>query len=228
MFGLLPLSAQEEQGPPYPAVIEPALDIEGWGQGVDPEGDCKIEGKDGKLSIQVPASPQPRDLAAEIKRVNAPRVMSVVNGDFIFQVKVEGNFVPGGDSNQPGRTGYNGGAIILMSDTDHVVTLARAALQVRGGEPRPYANFEMRSGGLLDRIGNTGDKALPLEGPVWLRMERKGREILASVSEDGTEWFALPSRILPDNWPYQLHVGVAAITTSKDEFTPVFSELKRN
>lgn len=161
-----PLLAQEEQGPPYPAVIEPSLDVESWGKAVDPEGDCSFQEKEGRLTIVIPASPQPRDLAAEIKRVNAPRVVVPVKGDFVFQVKVEGHFVPGGESNQPGRTGYNGGAIILMSDTDHVVTLARAVLQVQGGEPRPYGNFEMRSGGELDRMGNTGDAKIPLEGPV--------------------------------------------------------------
>ena len=216
-----------EEGPPYPAIIEPALDFAEWGKAVDPEGDCAFKVEKGKLVINVPASPQPRDLAAEIRRVNAPRVVMPVKGDFVIQIKTDGRYVPGDESTQPGRTGYNGAAIILMSNTDNVVTLARAVLHGRGGIAKPYANFEMREQGKLHRMGNTGDQELPAEGPVYLRMERKGgSEILGSISLDGKDWKALAPKKLGDEWPYELYIGIAAITTSRDVFAPEFSELK--
>lgn len=58
-------------------------------------------------------------------------------------------------------------------------------------------------------------------------MERKGNEISVAVSGNGQDWKVLNPRVLPDTWPAELYVGVAAITTSKEEFAPIFSELKR-
>ena len=50
-------------------------EIKGWGEATDPDGDCKIEEKKGKLTIKVPGSvhdlsPGQKD---EKKRFNAPR-----------------------------------------------------------------------------------------------------------------------------------------------------------
>jgi len=200
-------------------------EIAGWGTAIDPDHDCKFFLAEDSLLISVPGA-HPHDLAADIETTNAPRVLQAVQGDFTIQVRVEGRFAPGDESTKEGRTGYNGAAVIAMVDADNVVTLARAVLQHPGSEPKPYANFEIRVGGRLLRIGHTGDHPLPKEGPVFLRLERRDSKFLASVSTDGVEWDALEAKDVPAEWPKDLQAGVAAISTSKEEFDPKFSKLQ--
>src|SRR5262245_56616033 len=73
-------------------------EIKGWGEATDPDGECKIEEKKGKLTIKVPGSlhdlfPGQKD---EKKRFNAPRVLREVEGDFVAYVKVTADWKPGG------------------------------------------------------------------------------------------------------------------------------------
>ena len=90
----------------------------------------------------------------------------------------------------------------------------------------PYANFEIRVGGKLQRMGRTGDHPLPKEGPVFLRLERRDGKFLAAVSADGIEWDVLEPKAVPAEWPKELQAGVAAISTSKAEFNPRFTKLQ--
>lgn len=201
-------------------------DLAGWGTPADPDGDCKFFQSPGELMITVPGSAQAHDLAAEIDRVNAPRVVQPVKGDFVYQVKIEGRLDPGAESTQENRTGYNGAGVILMADERNVITLARAVLQREGGNPQPYTNFEMRNDGQLQAIGLTNEAPLPQEGPVWLRLERRGQKVSGAVSTDGAKWTELRPKTIPESWPQDLKVGVVAISTSKAEFNPRFSGLQ--
>lgn len=199
--------------------------IPGWGTAVNPDRDCTFFLSKGMLLINVPGD-RPHDLAADIGTVNAPRVLQEVRGDFTLQVKVEGRFSPGEESTKAERTGYNGAAIVAMTDAQNVVTLARAVLQRPGEEAVPYANFEIRVGGQLQRMGLTGDHPLPKDGPVFLRLERRGAKFLGAVSKDGASWHVLEAKEVPVAWPKQLQAGVAAISTSMEEFNPRFSKLQ--
>jgi hypothetical protein len=113
-----------------------------------------------------------------------------------------------------------------MSDSQNVVTLARGVLQRRDKEPMTYANFEMRAAGKLKRIGRTDDRPLPQTGAVFLRLERRGSTFHGAVSKDGTTWDALEPKEVPADWPQELQIGVAAISTSTEEFNPRFSKLQ--
>jgi hypothetical protein len=204
---------------------ETKRELPGWGTVIDPDHDCTFFVAEDALLISVPGS-HPHDLAADIDTTNAPRVLQSVRGDFTIQVKIEGRFAPGEDSTKEGRTGYNGAAIVAMSDAQNVVTLARAVLQRPGEEAVPYANFEIRIAGELQHIGLTGDHPLPRTGPVFLRLERRGSKFLAATSKDGISWDALEAKEVPAAWPKELQTGLAAISTSKDEFNPRFSKLQ--
>ncbi len=206
--------------------LEAVTELPGWGTATDPDGDCQFLLEEEALSIRVPGAGRPHDLAAEIKVTNAPRVLQPVDGDFVATVRVEGGFVPGSESTKPGRTGYNGAALVAMVDERNVATLARAVLQRRGEQPQPYANFEIRVNGKLERIGMTGDYRLPKEGPVHLRLEVRGSHIYGAVSKDGVSWEEFDAKPIPPEWPRQLKTGVVAISTSKEEFTPRFSKLQ--
>jgi hypothetical protein len=204
---------------------ETKREIPGWGTAIDPDDDCKFFVAEDALRIRVPGS-RPHDLAADIDTTNAPRVLQSVRGDFTIQVRVEGRFAPGDESTKEGRTGYHGAAIVAMCDAQNVVTLARAVLQRPGEEAVHYANFEIRIAGELQRIGLTGDHPLPKDGPVFLRLERHGAKFLGAVSVDGMKWDVLEPKEIPAEWPKELQAGVAAISTSKDEFNPRFSKLQ--
>jgi|tagenome__1003787_1003787.scaffolds.fasta_scaffold20924604_3 hypothetical protein len=86
-----------------------------WGVATDPDGDCKFFATKRELLISVPAA-RPHDLAADIERTNAPRVLQRACGDFTIQVRIDGRFDPGDASVQSGRAAYNGAGIIAMVD----------------------------------------------------------------------------------------------------------------
>jgi regulation of enolase protein 1 (concanavalin A-like superfamily) len=200
--------------------------LPGWDRTFNPDGDCNFYVGKNAVVINVPGSRNPHDLAAEINRTNAPRVLQEVDGDFTIQVRTDGRFEPGDLSTLPGRTAYDGAAIIVTLDPRNVVTLARAVLQRPGQAPAYYANFEIRADGKLSRMGLTGDFRLPAKGPVYLRLQRQDSEIAGAVSLDGVEWHALGSKNLRSPWPAKLSTGITAISTSVSEFNPRFSELK--
>ena len=222
-------SQQAIESPAEPAKVEAAKpaeqQIEGWGKAMDLDGDCQFSLKSGRLMITVPGSAQPHDLSAELDSTNAPCVQRHVAGEFMITVKVEGEFTPGVVSTQPGRTGYNGAGLLLISDTRNYVRLERAALQTED-EPVPYTNFEIRLDGKLLRVGRTNDRPIKAGQPVWLRLARSGPSIRGWVSDDGEQWDELPAKEVPPEWCNELNVGVAAISTSTGPFTPSFSGLK--
>ena len=200
-------------------------ELAGWGVTSNPDGDCQFFISEETLLIHVPGG-RPHDLAAEINVTNAPRALQTVNGDFTLQVLVDGRFAPGSDSMLSGRTAYNGAGLIAVFDERNVVTLARAVLQRGDGKPWPYANFEMRAAGELERFGLETDLPIPLDKPVFLRLERQGQRMLGPAGPDGITWNVLEPKNLPDDWPRELQVGVVAISTSKEEFNPRFSKLQ--
>lgn len=204
-----------------------ATELAAWGQGIDPDGDCKFFVANGELLINVPGSARPHDLAADVDSTNAPRVLQPAKGDFTLQVVVDGRFAPGDESTLPGRVGYNGAGLVAVLDSKNVVTLARAVIHAKGGEPKHYANFEIRINGNLQRIGYTDDCPLPESGPVHLRLERRGQKILGAASTDGNRWTDLGFKEIPDNWiDGNVNVGMVAISSSKKEFNPRFSKLQ--
>ena len=211
--------------PENAANAKPKL-IPAWGTAMNPLGDCEFYTNAIGLVISVPGLPTPHDLAAEIGVTNAPYVVQPVKGDFTIQVKIEGRFTPGDQSTKEGRASYNGGGLVLMADPQNVITLARAVFQFQGDEERHYVNYEMRSGGQVDGLGSSGDHPLQKDQPVYLRLERRGMTVQGAVSVDGANWDLMQSKEIPATWPQDLQAGVAAISSSKEEFNPRFSRLQ--
>jgi hypothetical protein len=82
-----------------------------WGIAIDPDGDCKIDDKSDVLEISVPNTHH--DLNADNDKLNAPRVMRDVTGDFTMTVKVLGEFKPPVRSTNPKAIAYIGGGILV-------------------------------------------------------------------------------------------------------------------
>jgi regulation of enolase protein 1 (concanavalin A-like superfamily) len=201
------------------AQTKPAPPLKGWGEVIDPDGDCRIRQEGGTLSIAIP--PTLHDLSAESGHMNAPRVLEPIEGDFIGQVKVSGNFSHAGQRTSNRFLAYHGGGLVLWQDDQNYVRLERAALLDQQGQVVHYANYEIRKDG--KRLRAPSGVRLP-DQSVFLRLERRQGKIFGSVSVDGVKWTSFDPFLIELNRPLKL--GVCAINTSTEPFTAQFSDLE--
>jgi regulation of enolase protein 1 (concanavalin A-like superfamily) len=189
--------------------------LAGWGFLVDPDGDCQFTPGTRAMTVDVPATMH--DLNPAMKKSNAPRVMADVTGDFSLTVRVGGEFHPGPRSTNPTSVPYHGAGILVWINSDNHIRLERANL-LRNGQNRPHVAFIECEGGYggANHSENVGD------GPVWLRMERKGSRIFAAISENGVDWKSL--RPIDTLWPERLKVGLSVVSTSSSPFQVRFEE----
>jgi regulation of enolase protein 1 (concanavalin A-like superfamily) len=197
--------------------------LKGWGEPIDPDGDCDFKLADGRLTIKVPAPSAPRKghgLEAEAKALNAPRVLREIEGDFIADLKVGGTLKPFGPSANPRVFPFVGAGLLLWSDEGNFLRLERAAID-RNGQLISYALFQERRDSRL--MPPDGGKMVP-DGPILLRLERHGDQFSAQVSSDGMAWIAFPPRII--KLPAKLKLGVAAISSSRQPFVVTFENFR--
>lgn len=196
-----------------------------WGRPVNPANDCKFKADGSRLFITVPGSDEAHDLSPELGKCTAPRLVQAVEGDFIIQVRIDGEFQPGEESTQRGRTGYTGAGLVIFADEKNFVRIERATLQSGGVDATPYTNFEIRVDGELERMGTTGDLPTEKDKPTWLRLERRSQKILGAMSQDGEHWkYGEPKELRAEAWNGKgIVAGVAAISTSRKDFTPIYS-----
>ena len=98
--------------------------ITGWDRVVDPVGDCKFDRRGDRLTMTVPGQPQEVDVTRG--RLNGPYLLRDVEGDFVVQVRVGGDFLKG-----------QGTAGLLLLAGNNGVTLALGA-RPRDGKPHTY------------------------------------------------------------------------------------------
>jgi regulation of enolase protein 1 (concanavalin A-like superfamily) len=194
--------------------------VAGWDKPVDPDRDCKFIRDKDTLTIEVPG--KDHDLAIERNLMNSPRLLRDVGGDFVAQVRVRGTFLPSQTSTSTERLPFVGAGLLLMASEQTYIRLERAALR-RGDEVKTYANWELREDGKWVLAGDA--TVQPLEDkPTYLRLERKGDKLLASVNHDGKEWKELNP--LEVKLPSKLKLGVSGGGTSMDVFTPRFDQFQ--
>jgi regulation of enolase protein 1 (concanavalin A-like superfamily) len=197
---------------------EPNPFMSGWDKPVDPDKDCKFKREKGGLTIELPGTPH--NLSAELGRMNAPRLLRTVEGDFVAEVRVGGKFVPSVASTLRDRPPHLGAGLVLMADEKTYIRLDRAAS--RRDEVTTYANWELRRDGKWEMPGTA--EVLLKESHTYLRLERRGDRILGAVSEDGKTWTQM--KPLELKLPAKLKLGVRAGTTSTDTFAPHFDRFK--
>lgn len=191
--------------------------LRGWGQIVDPERDCQFRVDANRLTITIPGTKH--DLSVEAGDLNAPRVLRDVEGDFIAQVKVSGNVKHSGAGTSRAYLPYHGLGLLVWQDERNYLRFERAALG-RGGGGTHYATLQLRKDG---RLANPQEGEIP-DQDLYLRLERRGSRILGALSPDGVRWrYLAPITVA---FPQRIKVGVDAINTSSERFSPVFSELE--
>ncbi len=189
--------------------------IAGWGEVVDPVGDCKIAADKGRLTITVPATLH--DLRAD-KNFAAPRLLQEIEGDFIAQVKVSGFPVPAAHTSTAVAS-YAGAGLVVWNKNRCLARLMRAG-EGEAADPRAYVHSEVL------QLKNPGAHlGFLTEAPAYLQIERRGNTLLLRHSTDGRTW-SDPQTADNLDLASKLQVGVAAINAVKKEYTFTFDEFK--
>jgi regulation of enolase protein 1 (concanavalin A-like superfamily) len=200
-------------GTPEPEPLGTALP--GWGLAINPDRDCKLTPAGPRsLAVDIPA--KMHDLGGALRKLNAPRVVREVDGDFAVTVKVSGELKPRAPSTNPRSVPYLAAGLFVWVDSDNFIRLERAAMT--RGRVIPHIAFLEQEGGYGGAVHNEG---FP-EGACYLRLERKGSRIFGGVSRDGRNWKEL--KPIDTVWPEKLKVGLLAISTSSDPFSVKFEE----
>lgn len=199
-------------------------EIKGWGKVTDPEGDCTFTEDKGKLTVKVPGSlhdlyPLQKD---EKKRLNAPRVLQEVKGDFVATVKVTADWNPGdalpGSSSAP----FHGAGLVVWGEDDEFARLERNVF-VRTVPIYYTSPIQYKGTKLVNKATTTRDEFFK-DRSTWLKVERAGDKLTTSISHDGKEW--TETAVLDAKYPETAKVGVDVINSSDKEFAVEFEEFK--
>ncbi|MCM2372757.1 DUF1349 domain-containing protein [Aporhodopirellula aestuarii] len=189
-----------------------------WGQLVDPDGDCSFTVS--REAITINFSGAAHGLDAEHSRMNAPRALRSMEGDFAVKVTVDGNLALPGDKSQ---TAYVSGGLVLLQDDRNYIRLERASF-TRGGSVKHYANFEQRVDAKRVRMGLFRDYPLSEDRPVDFRLEIKAGSVRALARNDGQPWHEMGTAKIDPEATYS--VGVSGVNTSGQPVAVTFRNIR--
>jgi regulation of enolase protein 1 (concanavalin A-like superfamily) len=204
--------------PTLAAEDRPGRQIKGWGEVTDPEGDCQVTEDQGKLTLVVPGTYH--DLWPGKGKVNAPRVLQKKDGDFAVQVNVAGTIRAEKDTAIPGLASvvpYHAGSLLIWQDEQNFVRLERGCM-IQQAKPVFFCYYQaFKEGKNVVRLSKTTKDA-----SLYLRLERRGGNINASMSYDGRTWQAFKGQAI--KLPEQVQVGVSAVNNTSKPLTAVFED----
>ncbi|MCI0638992.1 MAG: DUF1349 domain-containing protein [Gemmataceae bacterium] len=198
-----------------------ARQITGWGEVVDPAGDCKIEEKEGVVSITVPGTHHDLNPLPGWNKLDAPRVLQDVDGDFDLQVLVRKFEKPKANtsSNKEKPASFVAGGLLVWQDGKNFLRFMRAA---NGERDEVFVAVEFYSAG--EKLASGG---VPIaDGDHFLRVRRKKGQFTIEDSKDGKSWqFRRPpgKEMKLDG---KVKVGVAAVNATTKEITHQFEKLQ--
>lgn len=200
-----------------------AQKIEGWGTVTDPDGDCKVKGDKGKVTVTVPAT---NHNLHPVRGMNAPRVLREVEGDFTATVKVTGMFKPGDKGTGLSPTPWNSAGLLLWDSDMNYLRLERTALWGNGQQLLCFApGFEYWKDGQIKEQNKRIETADFFKGnSTWLKLDRQGDNVTASYSHDRREWTEAKQAAV--EFPKKVQIGVAAVNSSDAPFTVEFEDFK--
>ncbi len=189
--------------------------LDAWGEAIDPDGDCKIRVEKRAVAFEVPGTYH--DLNSEYGKFNAPRVWRDVEGDFVAQVKVCGEFQPGEPTTRDSAVPSNGAGLVVWLDAETFIRFERFGI-LRNQKISPFLLFERREVGQVKSNHNGRLDS----GDVYLKIERRGGRITGAFSADGQTWTR--SKPMEIEWPARLKVGLDAVSSSFEPFAVRFEE----
>lgn len=187
--------------------------IKGWGQVENPDGTCQISAHNGQVTFTLPGPNH--DLWPVGGKVNAPRILHEVEGNFTVEVKVA-------SSVKPENGFFRAGTLLIWQDEMNMIRLDSACAH-RGRQTHDFFCYlhVFKDGRRL-----VNEQLRPLkEQPTNLRLTRRDTRIVASFSQDdGQTWKTFREKRL--ELPQKLKVGVAALNVTKSPFTISFQDFK--
>lgn len=198
--------------------------IPGWGQPIDPDGDCRIHLDGADLVIEVPSTPH--TLRGYPHPRNAPRVLRDIESNWTATVKVSAELdlgdAPAGAAAEPPS---QSAGLVLWLDDLNFVRLARHA------QPKPDGEGAFHT--VLFEYTRDGQRQTPppapdgpvLDGPAaWLRLTRHIDKVKAEYSADGETWTELGT--LTARFPSRLRLGPVVTTTAPSPLTARFADFQ--
>jgi regulation of enolase protein 1 (concanavalin A-like superfamily) len=204
---------------PAPGQDKKALTIKGWGTWIDPDGDCKVEAKEDKVTITVPTTHHDLSSNDNFTKLNAPRILQKASGDFSLQVKAAALPLPGKDTSSSGFHSFISCGLLVYVDDKNFIRMERAAEGNGGGE---FVWVERFTDGKpasrkLHAIANK---------ETALRLQRSGAKLTFSISQDAEAATWTEVHTDDSELPKELQVGVLAINTTTAIFAPELREFK--
>jgi regulation of enolase protein 1 (concanavalin A-like superfamily) len=149
-------------------------------------------------------------------KLNAPRILQEVRGDFDLHVKVPAFPLPENNTSSAGKFSFISSGLLVWKDDKNFIRLERAA---EGSSPAPFVWLErFQDGKAVNQQGKpVSDK------DINLRVKRSGNKLTFSVGEDGS-WDDIHAEEV--ELPQKLQVGVLAINTTTKVFSPQLEGLK--
>lgn len=206
---------------------EKAQIVPGWGEVVDPAGDCKVVAAGGRLTITAPGSLTAHDLDPRLDFNNlfGPRVLREVEGDFQLQIKVRPYALP--NSNTTTSTGkekasYISAGLLVWLDAKTFIKCQRAANGERG---EAWVHLQAYKDAKLHPVTLVPGKARNVnkDEATYLRVARRDDELTFSTSVDAKKWATIG--IVGDlELPRKLRVGLGVVNATKKDFAPEFEE----
>lgn len=194
--------------------------IAGWGDVINPDGDCKVTATNGKLTMELPGNDHV--IRPERQKMNAPRVLQDVTGEFDLQVKVSGDFFRDAKSVVPGRPPYQDAGLLVWMDDKNNLKLSRARITAQG-RTGDYFNLEFRHDGEVGEIPFPGEARKVLQAKtVYLRLQIHSDATTAGVSADGKKW--ITTSLPGEERPEKVHAGVLAENNTSTPLNVAFEE----
>ena len=189
--------------------------IKGWGEIVDPAGDCGIAEVEGGLTITVPGSYHDFTPEADYNNLDAPRIVQEVEGDFEMQVLVRKFPRPlantGANTTKP--LPYVSSGLVVWQEGGKFVRLERASA---------HPTFLAAVGSWFSGQKKVarGRNTLQDES-VWLRLKRKGGK-LSLFHSAGKTWTPVVPAGEEFLLPGKVKVGVFTINATNREIRHQF------
>ncbi|HEV3416198.1 MAG TPA: DUF1349 domain-containing protein [Pirellulales bacterium] len=195
-----------------PADEKPAQTVKGFGDVIDPDGDCQIQ-EQIKVTITVPKTTHDLALNPEYTKQNAPRITQDVKGDFSLAIKVDAFPIPKPKTSSNGRFSHVGAGLLIWQDDKNYIRMERSS---EGDTQSRFVMIECYQDGIkmYKKHDDIEDKN------TYLRVTRSGDNFTFESGEDGQDWTKLTTEEV--KLAEQLKVGIAAVNTTTEEFSSTF------
>src|SRR5262249_38398749 len=155
---------------PPPTPDKTVQKIADWGEVIDPDGDCKVSLDKGVLTITVPKTQHDLTYQEDVTKLNAPRVLQPVEGDFTLTVTVKPYPPRKGLESSSGKHVFVSTGLLVWQDEKNYVRLERASVG-QGDDANLFGYMEYFADGKAQATGG----AQIQDKDMAFRVTRKGK-----------------------------------------------------